>query len=321
MNSEEEFIVQEIENDKNKGKNKIRLLVVSSWDNQSKIDIDSNSLMDLTIKDLMQTDNDIVDNQHLTTIVNINEESKNLSISEINNLAISSLGTKHRGSSKWLSMLDQSDISNSIEEGNKYESDDDHLGLKSRSKYQKLTVDQIKFIKNVLIESKLTFKQIQFEYNLSYSVINKIKRSTWRSINSYKRRNLLKFYGTQKDRLLKAINEYVSKWKHILIAIEVADHVYGTLNQSYSVMAIRSIMKDKLKLSFKRVKSRSNSINFHKINSVRRLFSIKFSKFIDANTLVINIDEASINRNTKQNYFWGWEESQTKFEILYLLDQ
>ena len=48
----------------------------------------------------MQTDNDIVDNQHLATIVNINDESKNLSISEINNLAISSLGTKHRGSSK-----------------------------------------------------------------------------------------------------------------------------------------------------------------------------------------------------------------------------
>ena len=87
-------------------------------------------------------------------------------------------------------MLDHPDISNSIEEENKYESDDDHLGLKSRPKYQKHTVDQIKFIKNVLIESKLTFKQIQFEYNLSYSVINKTKRSTWRSINSYKRKNL-----------------------------------------------------------------------------------------------------------------------------------
>ena len=251
----------------------------------------------------MQTDNDIVDNQHLATIVNINEESKNLSISEINNLAISSLGTKHRGSSKWLNMLDQSDISNSIKEENKYESDD-HLELKSRSKYQKLTVDQIKFIKNALIESKLTFKQIQFEYNLSYSVINWIKRSTWKSINSYKIRNLWKIYGTQKDRLLKAIQEYVSKWKHTLTAIEVADHVNGTLNQSYSVEEIRSIMKDKLNLSFKRVKSRSNSINFDKINFGRRLFSIKFSKFIDVNTLVINIDEASINRNIKNNYSW-----------------
>ena len=104
-----------------------------------------------------------------------------------------------------------------------------------------------------------------------------------------------------------------------MTAIEVADHLNGTLNQSYSVEAIRSIMKEKLKLSFKRVKSRSNSINFDKINSMRRLFSIKFPKFIDANTLVINIDEASINRNTKNNYSWGWEESQTKFEILYLL--
>ena len=42
-----------------------------------------------------------------------------------------------------------------------------------------------------------------------------------------------------------------------------------------------------------------------KINSVRNLFTIKFSKVITDETLVINIDEASINRDTKINYSWG----------------
>ena len=35
------------------------------------------------------------------------------------------------------------------------------------------------------------------------------------------------------------------------------------------------------------------------------MFSIKFSQLVDSNTLIINIDESSIGRNTKQNYSWG----------------
>ena len=64
-------------------------------------------------------------------------------------------------------------------------------------------------------------------------------------------------------------------------------------------------MKNELNLTYKNVKSRPISIDFAKIYLIRNLFAIKFSKVISDKTLLINIDESSINRNVKSSYFWG----------------
>ena len=40
---------------------------------------------------------------------------------------------------------------------------------------------------------------------------------------------------------------------------------------------------------------------------IRNLFAVKFSKFISKDTLLINIDESSINRNTKLQYSWWFK--------------
>ena len=64
-------------------------------------------------------------------------------------------------------------------------------------------------------------------------------------------------------------------------------------------------MKIKLNFSYKRFKPRPNNIDLKRLEWIRRLFSIKFSQLVDSNTLIINIDESSIGRNTKQNYSWG----------------
>ena len=66
-------------------------------------------------------------------------------------------------------------------------------------------------------------------------------------------------------------------------------------------------MKRRLQLSFKRVKLRSTNINLQKINRIRSLFAVKLSKEISTDTLLINIDESSINRDVKTNYSWGYK--------------
>ena len=63
-------------------------------------------------------------------------------------------------------------------------------------------------------------------------------------------------------------------------------------------------MKKELKLSFKRVKSRSNSIDLDNIKAIRFLFATKITQIIDRNILIVNIDEVSINRSAKLNYSW-----------------
>ena len=115
----------------------------------------------------------------------------------------------------------------------------------------------------------------------------------------------MKIYGHQKEVVMNLIKEFVLNARNTPTAREVADHINSSLNRTYSVQTIRALMKNELKLSFKRVKSRSNNIDLKKINSVRNLFAIKFSKVITDDTLVINIDEVSINKDTKINYSWG----------------
>ena len=111
-------------------------------------------------------------------------------------------------------------------------------------------------------------------------------------------------YLFQKANILKLIKEYVLQWKHTLTANDVAIHVKYALNTSYSIQVARNLMKKELNLSFKRVKSRPNSISMPRINLVRRVFSIRFSQLVSTDSLLINIDESSINRGSRPNYSW-----------------
>ena len=85
-------------------------------------------------------------------------------------------------------------------------------------------------------------------------------------------------------------------------------------------------MKNQMKMSFKRVKSRPTSVNLNKIKLIRSLFAVKLSKEIIVKTLLINVDESSINRFVKTNYSWGckgkpieWKNSSFTGSINWIL--
>ena len=42
-----------------------------------------------------------------------------------------------------------------------------------------------------------------------------------------------------------------------------------------------------------------------KVQLSRALFAISFSQILTSRTLIINIDESTLRRNTKQNYAWN----------------
>ena len=138
-------------------------------------------------------------------------------------------------------------------------------------------------------------------------MINKIKLSTFKSNYNTKAKEYVKIYGTKNLKLIKLIKEYAKENKYTFTAKEVTDFVNLKLNSEYSVSKLRCFMKRKLQLSFKRVKSRPTNINLQKINRIRSHFAVKLSKEISTDTLLINIDESSINRDVKTNYSWGYK--------------
>ena len=146
---------------------------------------------------------------------------------------------------------------------------------------------------------------MQLEYNISYSVLNKIKKNLSSLQHKGEIRNVTKIFGSKKKYLIKSIEEYTLNAKSTITAKEVTAAVNKALNTSYSVCFVRKIMKSEANLSFKRVKSRPRNIDLLKISATRNLFAIKFSKIISEKLLLINIDESSINRGVKNAYSWG----------------
>ena len=53
---------------------------------------------------------------------------------------------------------------------------------------------------------------------------------------------------------------------------------------------------------------RLNNANINKLNCIRTVFTIKFAKILDETTLIINIDQSSINRHIETNRIWGLKD-------------
>ena len=105
--------------------------------------------------------------------------------------------------------------------------------------------------------------------------------------------------------MIKTINDFLENTKHAFIVKDVADHANKELNENYPEHFIRKIMKNKLNLSYKKVKPRPNNIDMNKLKLIRALFAFKFAKLLNEDTLIINIDQSSINRHIKSNRSWG----------------
>ena len=73
----------------------------------------------------------------------------------------------------------------------------------------------------------------------------------------------------------------------------------------YKPNLIKKLLKLELNCSFKKVKPSPSSINMDKICTVRQLFAVRFWQQITSNTLVVNIDETSINRHIKSKFSWS----------------
>ena len=70
---------------------------------------------------------------------------------------------------------------------------------------------------------------------------------------------------------------------------------------------VYNTMKKACNLTYTRWKSRPNNVNMEKVQLSRSLFAISFSQILTSKTLIINIDESTLSRATKQNYAWSFK--------------
>ena len=105
--------------------------------------------------------------------------------------------------------------------------------------------------------------------------------------------------------LLSSIDRFYLNTNHAFNAKEVADYANSSLNKNYPLYFIRRFMKSEINLRYKRLKPRLVSWNFEKLKHVRLLFAVEFWKRIKPETLIISIDESSINQHIQRNNSWS----------------
>ena len=282
-----------------------KIFVVSSHEDQIKLHTNIFSLKNCDIKDLIDNDEDAFELQMSHIVIDTKQSTQGLNIEEVKMLWLQSLNPRIDPS--LVSFNESESVCNSIqkEEEIKYKYEDEWCGLNNRNKFQKLSKDQIWFLKSILMTNALTIKQIQSKYWVSYSTLNKIRRCSMSKLNKSSLRGITKIHGTEKKILIKTIGKLLFGSKATLNAKEVTNNINKELSTSYSANFVRNVMKNDMKLTFKKVKWRPISIDLDRIYFIRWFFSIIFSKVVSDKVLLINIDESSINRSVKTSYSWG----------------
>ena len=169
----------------------------------------------------------------------------------------------------------------------------------------KLSYEQLNIIKIELDIQLLTTKQLCNKFNVSASLISKIKRMSNFEVVRGPVRNIIKLNILQKKFLAKGINHIIKNNNYAIDCKDITVSTNNLLRTNYPVYFIRSFMKNELNYSYKRIKSRPNQIDMKRLRSIRFLNAVKYNQTITSNTLIFNIDESSLNRHIKHRYGWN----------------
>ena len=117
-------------------------------------------------------------------------------------------------------------------------------GLTNRKSNQKLSYEQIWYVRQKANKSEWTTKQLSNKFSLSVSQINKIKQMNDVDIIRGRSKSIIKLNASQTNLLRKTINDFIVNTDYAFIAEDVASFVNQTLNKNYPIFFIRSFMRN-----------------------------------------------------------------------------
>ena len=158
MESEEEFFNQNLDDDNSDEQSKVKIFVISSSDDYVKLHLNLHQLKKIEIEELIKENYHHPYWQFSNEVIDMTKITRNLSINDIKRLTIETLNTNADASQISWDLSDASNISQLEKEEVKYESDDDSCGLKDKRKHQKLSKNQIKYLKTIFMTTDLTIR-------------------------------------------------------------------------------------------------------------------------------------------------------------------
>ena len=147
--------------------------------------------------------------------------------------------------------------------------------------------------------------ELSKRYRISKAALYRIKHDFRLIKNSETTRKIFKFGCGEEEIVTKCVQEFLDSQTWQFNAKDLSKYILLKLRRSFPLNKIKELMKEKFNLSYKRINSRPCYIDEDRLQLTRILFSMSLSNTIDHETLLINIDETMITKETKSNYSWA----------------
>ena len=166
---------------------------------------------------------DSVNKSNISTII-IDLQIITLSTEKIKLLWVKALNKDIEITKKQLNLLNKKDDSSSGSLEYDVFLDDVIYGPESRNKRDKLTHDQVIYLKCILSDNNININRISVAYNISVAVFNKIKRDKFTKNLKTRQRKIVKAYGSSKMKLQKEINNFIFTIDHPCTIKEITSY-------------------------------------------------------------------------------------------------
>ena len=178
--------------------------------------------------------------------------------------------------------------------------------LSLRHKYQRLSYREKLYIFREFKSKRKTKEEILIQTSISPStfsiIIKTFERDAWNKAEIYCKVGSKLMQSQYIQHLIK---KYIESAKGAYTCRDIQLYVKRTSRIHLEQSQIRNYIRENLNMRYKKCKPRPITLDLERQNLLKMIFSIKIIQKMKERKLLINVDEATIGRNTKSEYSWS----------------
>ena len=177
--------------------------------------------------------------------------------------------------------------------------------LRNRELGQRLTWGERELIFMLHKNEKVPLATLQHRFQISLSTLKRIIAQPATGSHERKVRGDalgMKVFISRK--IKKEVASYILSREEPFRSHDVWTRIQNLCNVEIKAKIMTKYMKTQLGLSFKRITSRPLNLDVERQHYVKVLFAVALTKRIKDAKLLINVDESTLSKETKNNYTW-----------------
>ena len=172
-------------------------------------------------------------------------------------------------------------------------------------KHQHLSYSERLYVYKLIVNGNQEKGELSSLFNISLSSINNILKefnpgNIINSLEGWSKASKILHSSILRQFIMKFVETHNNPFTSNDVILAVKKRFWITIQKHQLI----KFLKEHLNLSFKKGTSRPEHIKQRRLSILKWLFSVRLTKRIASNSLLINIDESTFSRITKRHYSW-----------------